>query len=180
MQRMLKNLCALPFGLALILSACVSAPSGIVSPYRLAAFSQNDVSVAIVLQQDGSGNVFLAATFTPLNGDHLYSKDIPRQGVEGEGRPTLLELTPQSGLRAMAGLTANVDDEVPSTGPEGLKVYPPGPVTLRLPVSLPAGRGWYDDQVSVTYMACSQTTCKAPVIGKIVRVHLPRDGDLQP
>jgi hypothetical protein len=180
MKRLLKDLCAFPISLALVLSACVSSPSGFVSLQHLAAFSQNSVSVAIALQRDSSGNMFLAATFTPMSGDHLYSKDIPMEGIDGEGRPTLLELTPQSGLRAAGGLTASVDDRVAPTGPAALKVYPPGPVTLRLPVSLPAGQGWYDDQVSVTYMACSQTICKAPVIGKIVRVHLPRKEQLQP
>ena len=177
---MLKYLCAFPFSLALLLSACVSPTAGFVSPQRLAAFSQNSVSVAITLQQDVSGNLYLAATFTPASGDHLYSKDIPRDGINGLGRPTLLEIPPQSGLRVTGGLKASVDDETASTGPAELKVYPPGPVTLRLPVRLPTGQGWYDDQVSVTYMACSQTTCKAPVIGKIVRVHLPRKGQLQP
>jgi hypothetical protein len=180
MKRMLKNFCMVASVLALILSACVSSPAGFVSPHRLVAFNQNSVSVAIALLRDADGKTFLAATFTPASGDHLYGKDIPRQGLEGVGRPTRLELTPQSGLRASAGLTASLADESPSTGPAALRVYPPGPVTLWLPVSLPAGRGWYDDQVSVTYMACSETTCKAPVIGKIVRVHLPREGELQP
>ena len=180
MKWMLKDFFVFPVGLALFLSACASSTSGFVSPHQLAAFSQNSVSVAIALQQEASGNTFLTATFTPISGDHLYSKDIPREGVDGEGRPTLLELTLQSALRATGELKASVEDEVFSTGPEALKVYPSGPVTLRLPVSLPAGRGWYDDQVSVTYMACSQTTCKAPVVGKIVRVLIPRKGQLQP
>jgi hypothetical protein len=135
--------------------------------------------VEIALQQDASHRTFLIATFTPIAGDHLYSKDIPRGGVYGEGRPTLLELTPQSGMRATAALSASVNDEVSSMGMDALLVYPAGPVTLMLPISLPAGHGWYDDQVSVTYESCSQTTCKTPVIGKIVRVHIPKQGQLQ-
>jgi len=175
---MLKNLYL--FGLALSLSACVSPSSGFVSPHRLAAFNQNSVSVTIALEQDASRTIFLVATFTPLSGDHLYSKDIPRDGVYGEGRPTLLELTPQSSMRAIGTLTASVADEVSSMGVDALLVYPSGPVTLRLPVSLPAGMGWYNDQVSVTYMACNQTACKPPVIGKVVRVNIPRMGQLHP
>ena len=176
---MLKNLFALLLGIALFLSACASSVPGFVSPQRLAMFSQNSVSVEIALQQDASRKTFLIATFTPIRGDHLYSKDIPRGGIYGEGRPTLVELTPQSGMRAIGALTASVYDEVSSMGMDALLVYPAGPVTLRLQVSLPVGRGFYNDQVSVTYEACSQTTCKTPVIGKIVRVHLPRTGQIQ-
>ena len=180
MKRMLKNVFAFLISLGLCLSACVSSAPGSVSPYRLAAFSQNSVSVKIAFQQDASHAIFLIATFTPISGDHLYSKDLPRGGIYGEGRPTLLELTPQSGMRAMGGLTASVNQEVASMGVDALLVYPAGLVTLKLPVSLPAGQGWYDDQVSVTYEACSQTTCKTPVIGRMVRVHVPRMGQLEP
>jgi hypothetical protein len=177
---MLKKILAFPLDLAFFLSACVSLSSGFVSPHRLAGFSQNSVTVAIVLQQEASGKIYLSATFTPVNGDHLYSKDIPRDGIYGEGRPTLLELTPQPGMRSIGALTASVDDEVASMGMDALLVYPSGPVTLRQQVVLSAGKGWYDDQVSITYEACSQTTCKEPVIGKLVRVRLPRMGQLQP
>ena len=121
---MLKNLFFFPLGLALLLSACASSTPRFVSPHRLAAFSQNSVSVIIALQQDDAGNTFFTATFTPIRGDHLFSKDIPREGVDGEGRPTLLELTPQSRLRATGELTASVNDEVTSTGSEALKVNP--------------------------------------------------------
>lgn len=178
MNRMLKNVFAFLSGSALFLSACVSSAPRFVSQQCLAAFSQNSVSVEIALQQDASHRTFLIATFTPIAGDHLYSKDIPRGGIYGEGRPTLVELTPQSGMRAIGALTASVNDEVASMGMDALLVYPAGPVTLKLPVSLPAGRGWYDAQVSVTYESCSQTTCKTPVVGKLVRVRIPRQGQL--
>jgi hypothetical protein len=179
MHRMLKNLFAFLSGLAFILSGCASSAPGFVSPQRLAAFSQNSVTVEIALQQDASHHTFLVATFTPIAGDHLYSKDIPRGGIYGEGRPTLLELTPQSAMHAIGALSASVNDEVSSMGMDALLVYPAGPVTLKLPVSLPAGHGWYDDQVSVTYESCSQTTCKTPVIGKTLQVHVPRLGQIK-
>lgn len=77
-------------------------------------------------------------------------------------------------------LTASPEDEVTNMGMDGLLVYPAGPVTLRLQVSLPEGSGWYDDQVSVTYEACSQTTCLTPVIGKLVAVQVPGSEGVQP
>jgi len=168
------------FLLFFVLTACASSGSGLVLPHRLAAFSQNGVSVEIALQQDASQKTFLAATFTAESGYHLYSKDLPREGIYGEGRPTLLELVPQSQMRSIGELTANKNAEVASMGTDALMVYPEGPVTLQLQVSLPAGTGWFDDQVSVTYMSCSRTTCRPPVVGKILRVHLPRMEVLQP
>ena len=179
MKRMLKNLFAFLLGIALFLSTCASSAHGFVSPQRLVVFSQNSVSVEIALQQDASGKTFLIATFTPISGDHLYSKDSPRGGINGEGRSTLVELTLQTAMCAIGTLIASVNDEVSLMGMDALLVYPTGPVVLRLQVSLPVGRGWYNDQVSVTYEACSQTTCKMPVIGKIVRVHLPRTWQIQ-
>ena len=70
------------------------------------------------------------------------SKDTPHDGVEGLGRPTLLELTPNSKLQAVgalqesvAPLTEPIETELPD-----LHVYPDGPVLLSLPVELPQSR----------------------------------------
>ena len=51
-------------------------------------------------------------------------------------------------------------------------VYPAGAVTLRLPVTLTA-RDSATAQLSVTYMACSERTCLAPVIDKRIAVRIP-------
>ena len=83
-------------------------------------------------------------------------------------------------MRSIGGLTASAQDEVSDMGTDALLVYPAGPVTLRLQVILPAGAGWYDDELSITYMACSQTTCRPPMIGKQVVVRLPRSEASQP
>ena len=158
-------------GFLLFLTACTSPiHARFASPYQLAAFSQNYVSVKVFLQQDSQQKTFLLATFTPEDGYHLYSKDIPRQGVYGEGRPTLLELGPQSQMHTIGELTASAQDEVSNMGTDALLVYPAGTVTLSLEVDLPQATGWYDDQLSLTYMACSQSTCRPPVIGKLVTV----------
>jgi hypothetical protein len=167
-------------GILLFLSACAPASRGFVSPHRLASFRENSVSVEIALQQDASKKTFLTATFTPGRGDHLYSKDLARNGLFGEGRPTLLELTPQSQMRALGELTTNAVDEVSTMGSDALLVYPPGPVTVRLQVSLPSGSGWHNDLVSVTYMACSPITCRPPVIGKVVSVRVPGSAEVGP
>jgi len=119
--------------------------------------------------------VLLLATFTPEAGYHVYSKDMPRQGVGGQGRPTLLELTTNSRMQSLGVLTDSIEASVNTVGPSGtlLISYPEGPVTLTIPVSLPAGNAWTDDEISLTYMACKDSSCKVPVIGKSVPVKVP-------
>jgi hypothetical protein len=174
------------FCFLLFLAACGSSadPStgsgqrlGPASPYPLASFSENKVTVEIALEIDESGQAWLSARFTPEEGYHLYSKDIPPGGVDGLGRPTLLELIPGSRLESAGTLSESVG-AVQDEGPDGLLVYPAGPVTLRLPVILPEGTGWFDEQVSVTYMACAEGVCLPPVTGKLVPVRVPGVGEV--
>ena len=130
--------------------------------------------MVVRLQRATNGQVFLTATFTPLEaGFHLYSKDMPRNGVHGLGRPTLLELSPNSKMQGVGALTESAAAGVSNADPTGVLVYPEGPVTLSLRVNLPAGNGLITDEVSVTYMACSANGCKAPVMGKIIPVKVP-------
>src|SRR5262249_964820 len=115
----------------------------------------------------------LTATFTPPEGYHLYSKDVPISGVYGMGRPTLIELTPNGHLKAIGGLTESVGAGVLGYGPPELLVYPVGPVTLGLPVQLAPGDRWVNDELKITFMACSSTLCRPPVEGKIVPIRVP-------
>ncbi len=156
--------------LSTVTMSCAPAKS---KPIALASFNENYVSVAINLTRDPKGNTFLSATFTPPEGHHLYSKDIPTDGLEGLGRPTLLELTEKSQMVALGELIESASAEEPDFEPKELLVYPAGPVTLSLPVKLPSGKDWIDDEVKITYMACSAYQCKPPVEGKIVPVHIP-------
>lgn len=94
-------------------------------------------------------------------------------GVEGLGRPTLLELTANCHLRAAGLLIESVEAQAPDFEPRELFVYPSGPLTLSLPVELPPGEGWIEDEVQVTYMACSASMCKPPVEGKIIPIRIP-------
>ncbi|RPI34799.1 MAG: hypothetical protein EHM70_01705 [Chloroflexota bacterium] len=151
--------------------------SHLAGPRRLAAFSESGVAVEIRLERDASGASLLAATFSPEGkGFHLYASDLPREGVGGLGRPTLLELPLQAKMQPDGPMQESVSagplEVVP--GQAGLQVYPEGPVTLRLPVKLPAGcSGQVEDQVSVTYMACSSNGCRRPVIERLVDVEIP-------
>jgi hypothetical protein len=161
----------LPLGLA---AACAEfLPPALPTPLPLAAFTENYVTVNISFEMDVSGQAWLSAAFVPTEPQYyLYSKDLPRKGVNGMGRPTLLELVPGSRLRAMGPLSESVPVEQ-GKGPAGLLHYPPGPVVLRLPVGVPEGKGWFDDQVSVTYMACNGRICRLPLEGKWIPIRVP-------
>ena len=159
--------------LPITLVACASAPN---MPIQLASFTENDVSVSISLELPSAGNYYLAATFTPPQGYHLYGKDMPVHGMNGLGRPTLLELTMTSQLKALGSLRENVSAEKQYFPPNELPVYPPGAVTLSLPVKLPPGKNWVNDELKVTFMACSTNQCKPPLEGKIVSIRVPGAG----
>lgn len=139
----------------------------------LAAFTENNVDVSIFLEPKSEGKYILSATFTPPEGYHLYSKDIPLTGIDGVGRPTLIELTPTSHLNAVGELIESVKAREPDFEPKALLIYPSGPVTLSLPVELPTGSGWTEDEIQITYMACSVSQCKLPVVAKRVLIAVP-------
>jgi hypothetical protein len=157
----------------LLLAACgLGSEPQHSSPYTLATWTENRVSGEIRLTWGESGQAQLEAIFTPEEGCHLYSKDLPMQGADGLGRPTLFEILPDSLLIPVGELTTSVasipDEDIP-----GLFIYPVGSVTLTLPITLPEGEGWFDDLVIITYMACRDGKCYPPVEGKIIPISIP-------
>ena len=133
----------------------------------------NKVTVSIKLTHPKEGYFFLEATFIPPSGYHLYSKDLPLTGINGQGRPTLLELPLNSRMHSIGALTESVASDMVGYEPDGPLVYPQGPVTLTLPIKLPLTSGWVNDQISLTYMACSALSCKVPTIAKLIPVIVP-------
>lgn len=154
----------------LLCSACTRSRS---YPLELATFSKNSVIVLIDLEKGEDEKHFFSATFTPEPGFHLYSKDLPITGVDGLGRPTLLEAGVESHYQVTGELIETVPAEIPEFEPKDLWVYPSGAITLRLPIELPPGNGWTEDTVRITYMACSDRGCKAPVIGQEIAIRIP-------
>jgi hypothetical protein len=135
--------------------------------------ARNDIAVSVRLTRKIDGSFILEGVFIPPSGYHLYSKDLPRGGTNGQGRPTLLELPPGSQIQSVGPLVESVASNMVSSEPDGPLVYPDGPVTLSLPVKLPPERGWVKDQISLTYTACSLTACKDPTIGRLIAVTVP-------
>lgn len=165
-----------------VLAACQPQsvlPRGGMLP--LGSASENYVDVSITLVRAGNDTYTLAATFTPLEaGLHLYSKDIPLTGVDGLGRPTLVSLPTDSLLVQVSAMQESQPSQASVfAGPGELKIYPEGPITLSLPILLPEGEGWLDQQVLVTYMACSDLGCRAPVENKPIVIRIPSQGMIE-
>ncbi len=144
----------------------------------LHSFMENGVKVDIALERDGAGQTILAATYTPMQEHfHLYSKDLPRNGIDGAGRPTLLEIAAPGGVQPIGAVLADLpaSDYTIDGFDRPFPVYPDGPVTMRLPIELPRA----SDQpatvrLTLTYMTCSSYgVCSPPVVEKPVSVIIP-------
>ena len=139
----------------------------------LTSFTENGVTADIALERDQAGQIWLAGAFTPTQARfHLYSKDLPGNGLNGLGRPTLLEIVSADGPTTVGPLMANQPTSEYYIEPLGqtFPVYPDGAVTLRRPIELPDSKGTVPTELSITYMACSAGVCLPPVIDKRVTV----------
>jgi len=159
--------------------SCRAAPA-LGESLKLGSSAENNVEVTITLERGNDDRFVLSATFTPQSPSlHLYSKDIPKTGVNGLGRPTLLELSEDSPMRAISELTENVSPQTPATPPLELLTYPAGPVTLSFHILLPEGDSWANDEVIVTYMTCDERGCRPPVQQKPIAIRIPGRGLFQ-
>lgn len=139
----------------------------------LTSFTEHGVRVDLALDRDSTGRVWLSATYAPTEPDaHLYSKDLPVNGIEGLGRPTLLALVPPSAMTVTGPVVANRPVELDRIDALNLAmpVYPAGPVTLRIPVNLPPAGSTTRAVVSISYMACGPKGCLPPVDNKRVTI----------
>ena len=150
-----------------------SRPAGAPAAVGTVAGSLRDegVHVTFAWVTATHGQPVLTVRFTPEQpGFHLYSVDLPPDGIGGVGRPTRLEVggglaavgAPVPGARTMALRIDGIDAPLP--------VYPDGPVTLRQAVRVTPGRpalAW------VSYAACSGSTCLPPVTRREVALALP-------
>jgi hypothetical protein len=152
--------------------ALVLVASRLVTP---ASVVLEESGVQVELSYVGGDSGEIVAVFRPLEaGFHLYGPDLPRDGIDGAGRPTLLELSAVSGWTPAGELQsepATTLQSLPSFD-RPFPVFPDGPATLRLPVERvdPTQQNG-ELVVSVTYMACSSSgLCLAPVIEREIRV----------
>jgi hypothetical protein len=136
--------------------------------------TQNDVEVKISILKYSSGQLRLAGTFTPTRpGFYLYGKDLPKAGLQGLGRPTLLEVNQSGSIKITGALEADQPVTNIHVNALGLTfpVYPAGPVKLSFPFEQSGKPAFME--LSITYMACSAKTCLPPVIDRHVRIQVP-------
>ena len=140
----------------------------------LAAFVEHGVHVSLNLERDRSGGLWLSGIFAPqAESTHLYSTELPADGIQGLGRPTRLVLAPESSISAAGPVVADravVLDRIDELN-VSLPVYPDGSVTLRMPVAI-ADRSSGTAVVLVSYMACGPRGCLRPVIDRRVVIDL--------
>lgn len=139
-------------------------------------FAKYGVTVHVYLDRDAEGQLQLTADYVPEEADmHVYGLSLPKEGIDGVGRPTLLEVM-AGDLVVNGDLTANVeasDHEFP-TFAEPFPLYPDGSVTLSLPVALAEDADLSQVELSITYMACSsEGVCKPPVTDHRFTIEVP-------
>jgi hypothetical protein len=123
------------------------------------------VTATAILRSDDTGTVRVA--FNPDKpGYHLYSIDLPSNGVHGIGIPTIVTVGGQ--LRAAGPAVADAIVATLRIDPldADLPVYPDGPVAVTVPVRVQAGGD--PARVVVTYGACSAVNCLMPVRDRTV------------
>lgn len=178
-RRLIQRAGLIVLGAAVLLVGGLLAYRAIKGPAtRVAAFTEHNVAVEIWLEKDPVAGARLTGVFTPTEPEfHLYSKDLPRDGLQGVGRPTLLEVAASDQVRPAGPLTADEAEEINYVEilNIGFPVYPAGPVTLHLPIVISTGSGDVPADVSVTYMACKGGACLPPIIDKHVSVTLPTE-----
>jgi thiol-disulfide isomerase/thioredoxin len=139
----------------------------------LASFEEHGVRVSVGLERDADGRSWIVATFAPIaSGVHLYSTDLPPDGIDGLGRPTRVDADPTSSIQLVGRAVADrptLDDRIDGLN-LSVPIYPAGPVTLRAPSKI-TGHG--AARLRVSYMGCGPNGCLAPVIGRLVSSALP-------
>jgi thiol:disulfide interchange protein len=117
----------------------------------------------------------VVGVFTPENSDpplHLYDHELEEGGT---GFPTRLDLSPDS--PALAAGPIETDQKPSKKTADGAPIYPDGPVRLRLPIEVKPGTP-RDAKITVlvTYMACTDKSCRLPVIRQPVVLSLDGEG----
>lgn len=162
----------------LLLLLCLTVGICAVEADQLAHFPADSirsgkVALTLYLANRSGPEATLQVRFEPVGAgaQHLYSMDLPKGGVDGVGRPTLIETTARSLFRLLGSPTA---DKALMKRDTPLPYFEAGPVLLRVPIQLPRGNGAVvTTELQVTYMSCTETACNRPVTDRVLKIHLP-------
>ncbi|MBH06192.1 MAG: hypothetical protein CMJ20_07700 [Phycisphaeraceae bacterium] len=120
--------------------------------------------------------LIIRAIFTPdSSGFHLYSAELPSRGINGVGRPTLVEVSNPKDFQYIGALSSDkvaVNKPFPILATE-FPIYPDGPVVLYLPVIPNTQTAGQTIELSLTYMACSDRICHDPIEDTPVNLQVP-------
>jgi hypothetical protein len=146
---------------AVSIAACAAPDGSVVERFDL---SKVEVRVRFEPGRDGGGTV--VTTFAPTEpGLHLYGTSMPDGGVEGVGRPTRVVVVDAGWTATGEAITSVAEAERTLPGfDDPFPVYPPGDVTLRLPVVPESSTVDTAIDLQVTFMACRETLCFKPVV----------------
>lgn len=144
----------------------------------LASFTEHGVRVDLSVDTKAVPEIVFTATFTPLDSNfYLYSKDFPRRGINGLGRPTLLEVE-SGGVLKPGILTESMPakPEMIEGFEEPFMIYPNPPVTMTLAVTAPENVKNIPAKLLITYSACSlQGVCLVPVVRRPISAFISGD-----
>lgn len=139
------------------------------------SFTERAVRVSVALERDAIGGLWLTATFAPVDPDvHVYATDLPADGIDGMGRPTIVSVADDATSSVTGPRFANrpvILDRIEALG-QSLPIYPAGAVTLRQRVVRRESSGNALD-VRVSYMGCGPQGCLPPVSDRRVRLTAP-------
>jgi thiol:disulfide interchange protein len=169
----------IPTGKAGAMAAAVPTEVAGAAPRDWSAFTakwtKNQVEVVLSLEAGSTPDTaVLVGRFTPKpTGDplHLYGKDLT--GIAGQA--TRIAIKPGQA----ASENGPLSDDVKATIKDDVPVYPAGPMTLRLPIRLPAGAAGttVNTEVLVSFMACTDKICPfPPVQNAVMKLDLPTAG----
>lgn len=132
------------------------------------------VKVELSSAWSDDGMLVIRGIFTPDDaGFHLYSCEMSKQGVDGIGRPTLIEVEAADVFTEIGPLVSSTtaishhDETLNMT----FSFYPDGAVTLYLPLRLASpSQAPAQLPVKLTYMSCSDMRCNAPVEAAVAEI----------
>ncbi|GGR65893.1 hypothetical protein GCM10008959_30180 [Deinococcus seoulensis] len=163
-------------GLLLLTSvALLSQQRAAKAELTLVTFRKNGVQVAVLARPTGEQTVAITAVFTPQPGFHMYSVDLPAEGIDGLGRPTRFELAaPSTGeLSPQFTVTPEEIHVVSAASPEPMPVYPAGPVRLTRQLRLDSTSSAVTLDARFSYMSCDDARgCTVPVRDHHERIDL--------
>lgn len=170
-----------PLGLAIaaivvtgVVAAVVllQADGGRAGPMQL-DFPVNRAHLSVSARATGSDDAEIAVTFSPtVPGGHFYGTTMPRTGIDGAGRPTLVELAEGDWTASgpAEASVAAIDQSLPGFS-TSFPLYPDGPVTFRLPIRRTTTGTATPARVALTFMVCTSSgVCFPPVERSVVEL----------